>query len=517
MPDPMKTGSHATRLMTPLISVNQLSKRFPGVRALHEVRFDVMPGEVHALMGENGAGKSTLMKILAGVYTRDSGEMLFDGKPVDFTSPGEAQALGIGIIHQELQLMNHLTVAQNIFIGREPRKLMGLLLDEDKLNRDARDILARMHVNLDPRTVVGTLTVASQQMVEIAKALSFDSRVLIMDEPTSALNDAEIAELFRIIRQLKERGVGIVYISHKMDELKQIADRVTVLRDGEYVATVDAHETSVETIIGMMVGRTLTDLTSFLGGAHQGEVALDVRHLNAGPLVRDVSFTLHRGEILGFAGLMGAGRTEVARAVFGADPVESGEIFIKGAKVSIKKPSDAVKRGIGYLSEDRKRFGLATGMDVESNIVMSNLGNFLSGRVFLRRAKIRKRAAHFIKLLGIRTPSPVQPVRLLSGGNQQKIVIAKWLERDCDVLFFDEPTRGIDVGAKSEIYKLLRSLAQQGKAIVMISSELPEVLRMSDRIVVMCEGRITGELSSSEATQERIMQLATRRETLQAA
>ncbi|KXU96186.1 D-ribose transporter ATP-binding protein [Caballeronia megalochromosomata] len=503
--------------MTALITVNQLSKRFPGVRALHEVRFDVMPGEVHALMGENGAGKSTLMKILAGVYTRDSGEMLLDGKPVDFTSPREAQASGIGIIHQELQLMNHLTVAQNIFIGREPRKFMGLLLDENKLNEDARAILQRMHVNLDPRTIVGTLTVASQQMVEIAKALSFESRVLIMDEPTSALNDAEIAELFRIIRQLKERGAAIVYISHKMDELKQISDRVTVLRDGEYVATVNTQETSVETIIGMMVGRTLTDLTSFLGGAHQGEVALEVRHLNAGPLVRDVSFTLHRGEILGFAGLMGAGRTEVARAVFGADPVQSGEIIVKGVKAAISAPSDAVKLGIGYLSEDRKRFGLATGMDVESNIVMSNLGKFLAGRMFLRRAKIRKTAAHFIKLLAIRTPSAAQPARLLSGGNQQKVVIAKWLERDCDVLFFDEPTRGIDVGAKSEIYKLLRALAQQGKAIVMISSELPEVLRMSDRIVVMCEGRITGELSSREATQERIMQLATRRETLKAA
>ncbi|WP_244817353.1 sugar ABC transporter ATP-binding protein [Caballeronia sp. Lep1P3] len=503
--------------MTPLISVDKLSKRFPGVRALHEVQFELMPGEVHALMGENGAGKSTLMKILAGVYSRDSGEMQVDGKPVEFTSPREAQELGIGIIHQELQLMNHLTVAQNMFIGREPRKLLGLLLDEEKLNAQAQDILAHMHVKLDPRAVVEALTVASQQMVEIAKALSFESRVLIMDEPTSALNDAEIAELFRIIRQLRDRGVGIVYISHKMDELKQIADRVTVLRDGEYVGTVSVHDTSVETIIGMMVGRTLTDLTSFLGGANQGDVALEVKHLNAGPLVRDVCFTLRKGEILGFAGLMGAGRTEVARAVFGADPVESGEIIVKGAKASIKKPSDAVARGIGYLSEDRKRFGLATGMDVESNIVMSNLGKFLSGRVFLRRAKIRKTATHFIRLLGIRTPSATQPVRLLSGGNQQKIVIAKWLERDCDVLFFDEPTRGIDVGAKSEIYRLLRSLAEQGKAIVMISSELPEILRMSDRIVVMCEGRITGELSASEATQERIMQLATRRPTLQAA
>jgi ribose transport system ATP-binding protein len=503
--------------MTPLISVKRLSKSFPGVRALHEVQFELMAGEVHTLMGENGAGKSTLMKILAGVYTRDSGEILYDGQPVNFTSPREAQAMGVCIIHQELQLMNHLSVAQNIFIGREPRGRLGLFLDEDTLNAQASDILARMHVNLDPRAGVGSLTVASQQMVEIAKALSFDSRVLIMDEPTSALNDAEIAELFRIIRELKSRGVGIIYISHKMDELKQISDRVTVLRDGEYVATVSAVDTSVEAIIGMMVGRTLSDAAPSRNVAGEGEIALEVKNLNAGPLVREVSFTLRKGEILGFAGLMGAGRTEVARAVFGADPIESGEIHVKGAKAMIRSPSDAVTRGIGYLSEDRKRFGLATGMDVESNIVMSNLSKFLSFNFFLRRVQIRKTATHFISLLAIRTPSATQEVRLLSGGNQQKIVIAKWLERDCDVLFFDEPTRGIDVGAKSEIYKLLRSLADQGKAIVMISSELPEILRMSDRVVVMCEGRITGELSAVEATQERIMQLATQRETLKAA
>ncbi|XUW89413.1 sugar ABC transporter ATP-binding protein [Burkholderia sp. M6-3] len=503
--------------MTPLISVKKLSKSFPGVRALHDVQFDLVEGEVHALMGENGAGKSTLMKILAGVYTRDSGEILLGGQPVELQSPRDAQAAGIGIIHQELQLMNHLTVAQNIFIGREPRGRLGLFLDEDKLNAKAREILSRMHVNLDPRAMVGNLTVASQQMVEIAKALSFDSRVLIMDEPTSALNDAEIAELFRIIRELKQRGVGIVYISHKMDELKQIADRVTVLRDGEYVATAAAADTSVEAIIGMMVGRTLNDVAPAGRAASQGEIALEVRNLQAGPLVRDVSFTLRKGEILGFAGLMGAGRTEVARAVFGADPVESGEIFVKGAKASIRTPSDAVAHGIGYLSEDRKRFGLATGMDVESNIVMSNLRNFLSLNFFLRRARMRRRASHFINLLAIRTPSAAQQVRLLSGGNQQKIVIAKWLERDCDVLFFDEPTRGIDVGAKSEIYKLLRSLADEGKAIVMISSELPEILRMSDRVVVMCEGRITGELPAEQATQERIMHLATQRQTLKAA
>ncbi|SEA17328.1 sugar ABC transporter ATP-binding protein [Paraburkholderia sartisoli] len=505
--------------MIPLVSVNRLSKSFPGVRALHEVQFELMAGEVHALMGENGAGKSTLMKILAGVYTRDSGDILHDGQPVEFMSPREAQAMGVGIIHQELQLMNHLTVAQNMFIGREPRGRLGLFLDEDKLNAQAREILTSMHLRLDPRAMVGSLTVASQQMVEIAKALSFDSRVLIMDEPTSALNDAEIAELFRIIRQQRDRGVGIIYISHKMDELKQIADRVTVLRDGEYVATVSARDTSVEAIIGMMVGRTLTDVapTPRTADKDTGEVALEVKHLTAGALVKDVSFTLRKGEILGFAGLMGAGRTEVARAVFGADPVESGEILVHGVKAAIRKPSDAVAHGIGYLSEDRKRFGLATGMDVESNIVMSNLRKFLSLNFFLRRARIRRTASHFIDLLSIRTPSATQQVGLLSGGNQQKVVIAKWLERDCDVLFFDEPTRGIDVGAKSEIYKLLRSLAGQGKAIVMISSELPEILRMSDRIVVMCEGRITGELPAVDATQERIMQLATQRETLKAA
>jgi ribose transport system ATP-binding protein len=503
--------------MTALISIKNLSKNFPGVKALSGVHFELMAGEVHALMGENGAGKSTLMKILAGVYTKDSGEILYDGRPVSFTGPRDAQAVGIGIIHQELQLMNHLTVAQNIFIGREPRGRFGVFLDEEKLNAKAREILERMNLNLDPRAVVGSLTVAKQQMVEIAKALSFDSRVLIMDEPTSALNEAEIADLFRIIRELRARGVGVVYISHKMDELKQISDRVTVLRDGEYVATVLTAATSVETIIGMMVGRTLTDASHSERLEAGGEIALDVRNLNCGPLVRDVSFVLHKGEILGFAGLMGAGRTEVARAVFGADRVSSGEILVNGAKAAIRSPSQAVARGIGYLSEDRKRFGLATGMDVESNVVMSNLKNFLSLGFFLRKFKIRETAVRFVNLLSIRTPSTTQEVRLLSGGNQQKIVIAKWLARDCDILFFDEPTRGIDVGAKSEIYKLLRSLAEQGKAIVMISSELPEILRMSDRIVVMCEGRITGEVLAKDATQELIMQLATRREAAVAA
>ena len=503
-------------MAVPLISVQQLCKSFPGVRALHDVSFDLVAGEVHAVMGENGAGKSTLMKILAGIYRKDTGDISYNGEPVDFSSPREAQAVGIGIIHQELQLMNHLTVAQNIFIGREPTKAFGLLLDDDRLNRQAAELLAHMNLSLDPRTVVGGLTVARQQMVEIAKALSFNSRVLIMDEPTAALNNLEIAELFKMIRELKARGVGIIYISHKMDELKQISDRVTVLRDGEYVATVPTAGTAIETIIGMMVGRALGD-ARIEGAAPPGDIALEVRGLNCGPLVRDISFTLRKGEILGFAGLMGAGRTEVARAIFGADAAPSGDILVNGRKVSIRTPGHAVANGIGYLSEDRKRFGLATGMDVESNVVMSNLGKYLAMTFLLKKRAIRDTTGRFIRVLNIRTPSATQEVRLLSGGNQQKIVVAKWLDRDCDILFFDEPTRGIDIGAKNEIYRLLRSLADQGKAIVMISSELPEVLRMSDRIIVMCEGRITGELSPQQATQERIMQLATQRETTKAA
>jgi ribose transport system ATP-binding protein len=501
---------------SPVITVEGVSKTFPGVRALSDVRFELAPGEVHALMGENGAGKSTLMKILAGVYEKDAGTIVYNGREVHFTNPRDAQAAGIGIIHQELQLMNHLTVAQNIFIGREPKRAFRLLLDEDKLNRQAAALLEHMGLKIDPRTNVGGLTVAKQQMVEIAKALSYNSRVLIMDEPTAALNNAEIAELFKMIRELTARGVGVVYISHKIDELKQISDRVTVLRDGEYVGTVPTATTSIDTIISMMVGRTLADVSRDGERQYSDDLALEVRNLNCAPLVKNVSFSLRRGEILGFAGLMGAGRTEVARAVFGADKVQSGEIVVKGRKVAIRTPTDAVASGIGYLSEDRKRFGLAVGMDVAANTVMANLGKYLSLRFFLRKGEIAEDVEKFVKLLGIRTPSIAQEVGLLSGGNQQKVVVAKWLDRDCDILFFDEPTRGIDVGAKAEIHRLLKRLADQGKSIVMISSELPEILRMSDRIIVMCEGRITGELTPEEATQERIMQLATQRETMAA-
>ncbi|HEV2011681.1 MAG TPA: sugar ABC transporter ATP-binding protein [Candidatus Limnocylindria bacterium] len=488
-----------------------VSKDFPGVHALKECRFDLRPGEVHALVGENGAGKSTLMKILAGVYRMDAGKIRLKGSAVDIANPRAAQQLGISIIHQELSLMPNLTVAQNIFIGREPRGRLPFTLDERELNRQARALFERLHLAVEPQTKVANLTVARQQMVEIAKALSYRAAVVIMDEPTAALTDTEIDELFRIIRKLRDDGVGVVHISHRLEELKRISDRVTVMRDGQYIATVETKDASLERIISMMVGRTIYEGAPEIPETASPAVVLDVRGLNRGRLVRDVSFSVRRGEILGIAGLVGAGRTEVARAVFGADHVDSGTIEVNGRPAHIKTPADAVRLGIGYLSEDRKRYGLALGMDVEANIVLATLGKFLRAlwRVDFRRT--RSTAEQRVQRLGIKTPSLRQKVRNLSGGNQQKVVIAKWLTADTDVLIFDEPTRGIDVGAKSEIYHLLNELARQGKAIIMISSELPEILRMSHRIVVMCEGRITGELSGAEATQEKIMTFATMR------
>lgn len=495
---------------SPVVELHGIGKSFPGVRALHNARLDLRAGEVHALMGENGAGKSTLMKILTGVYQPDAGEIRVDGAPVAVPTPHAAQALGISIIHQELYLMNHLTAAQNIFIGREPRKGFGLFVDEDRMNRDAAEIFRRMKVDIDPAAEVGEMTVARQQLVEIAKALSYNARVLIMDEPTSALNETEVEHLFAIIDDLKARGVGVVYITHKMDEVKRIADRVTVMRDGQYIDTLPAAETPMSTIIQLMVGRELADQHRAGGHGTQDEV-LRVVGLNRGTVIRNVGFTLNRGEILGFAGLMGAGRTEVARAIFGADPIDGGEIHVHGRRCRIGTPMDAVRNGIAYLSEDRKHFGLVTGMSVRDNVTMASWPRFTSRAGFMRDGALRTVAAEYVEKLRVKTPSVEQETRLLSGGNQQKVVIAKWLLRDCDILIFDEPTRGIDVGAKAEIYRLLEGLAQQGKAIIVISSELPEVLRLSHRIAVMCEGRITGELNGKTATQEEIMTLATQR------
>ncbi|AWB50659.1 D-xylose ABC transporter ATP-binding protein (plasmid) [Gemmobacter aquarius] len=499
--------------MTDLIRLTAIDKRFPGVHALKAVGFDLQPGEVHALMGENGAGKSTLMKVLSGVYQPDSGTITVGGTDVTLANPRAAQSLGIGMIHQELALMNDLTVAQNIFIGREPRRSFGRL-DEPALNRAAAEIFASMNITIDPRAEVSTLSVAQSQMVEIAKALSHRSRILIMDEPTAALNDREVSELFAIITRLRGEGVGIVYISHKMDEIKRIADRVTVMRDGAFVGTVDASATPIATIISMMVGRDLDSTPAAIPDLTAAPVALEVKNLSRGRAVRDVSFSLKAGEILGFAGLMGAGRTEVARLIFGADRRDGGEIIVHGKTASIASPQDAVAAGIGYLSEDRKHLGLALGLDVRANIALPNLRRFKNGFGVVNDTALGKTARDYIDQLAIRTPSERQEVRLLSGGNQQKVVLAKWLLRDCDILIFDEPTRGIDIGAKSEIYRLLTSLAEQGKAIIVISSELPEVLRLSHRIAVMSEGRLTGILPGGTATsQEEIMHLATLRQS----
>ena len=500
-----------------IVALRGISKAYAGVCALEGVDLELARGEVHALVGENGAGKSTLMKILGGIVARDAGTLLVDGRPVEIPDPRAAQAAGICIVHQELNLMNHLTAAQNIFIGREPRGRLGLFLDEAKLDRAAARLFERIHLRLDPRAVVGDLTVARQQMVEIAKALSFESRVLVMDEPTAALNPREVDDLFRVIDQLRADGVAIVYISHKMDELQRIADRVTVLRDGRRIATQAMADTDLPAIISMMVGRQLEAFERRASAPTSNDVVLDVRGLTRGHAIRDVSFTLRRGEILGFAGLMGAGRTEVARAVFGADPIDAGEIRVRGVPVRIRTPRHAVAHGIGYLSEDRKRFGLATGLDVATNITLASMPSMVRAGGLLDRAAIRAAADTFVRRLAIKTPSIEQAVRLLSGGNQQKIVIAKWLLRDCDILFFDEPTRGIDVGAKAEIYRLLEALADEGKAIVVISSELPEILRLAHRVLVMCEGRVTGELAPADATQEAIMRLATRRDVALAA
>jgi ribose transport system ATP-binding protein len=494
-----------------LVLMKGIDKSFPGVHALDHCEFELRAGEVHALVGENGAGKSTLMKILAGVYSKDDGVILFKGQEVEIPTPRTAQDLGISMIHQELNLMGHLTVAQNIFIGREPRTRIRFVLDEKAINKQAKDLLDIIHLDLDPRMKVSKLSIAKQQMVEITKALSFNSEVLIMDEPTAALTESEIEELFSIIRKLKEQGVGIVYISHRLEELKVISDRITVMRDGHYIDTVLTEETTRDEIISMMVGRTIYETAPELPENANMEHILEVKDINRSNVLQDISFDLNKGEILGFAGLMGAGRTEVARAVFGADPIDSGEIYIHGIKVQIKSPGDAVAHGIGYLSEDRKRYGLSLKQDVETNVVMASYDKFLGLVGWVKTKETSSTAEKYVNALAIKTPSIKQLVKNLSGGNQQKVVIGKWLTADTEILIFDEPTRGIDVGAKSEIYKLLNDLAAQGKSIIMISSELPEILRMSHRIVVMCEGRITGVLSAEEADQESIMQLATQR------
>ena len=492
-----------------ILTMEGIDKSFPGVHALDHVNLEVRRGEVHALMGENGAGKSTLMKVLTGIYTKDSGTITYEGKEVEFHGPKEAQEAGIVIVHQELNMMNHLTVAQNIFIGREFMK--GGIIDDAKMNEESKKLFEQLGIKIDPTEKMGNLTVGKQQMCEIAKAISHKAKVIIFDEPSAALTEAEIEELFKIIRDLRDKQLGIVYISHRMDEIKVITDRVTVMRDGGYVGTLITKDCTKDDIINMMVGRVIyEDPKTKSMVPPDAPVVLKVEHLNAGKMVQDVSFELHKGEILGFSGLMGAGRTETARALFGADPKESGDIYVNGKKVDIKSPKDAVALGIGYLSEDRKRYGIVVDKSVAENSTMAHLKNFVKG-LFIDKKKEVAATQDYIKRLNTKTPSTDQLVVNLSGGNQQKVVLAKWLVKDCDILIFDEPTRGIDVGAKSEIYHLMNELVAQGKSIIMISSEMTEILRMSDRIVVMCEGKKTAEIDIAQATQESIMHAATLR------
>lgn len=492
----------------PLLQARAVTKRFPGVLALDEVGLTVHPGQVHALVGENGAGKSTLMKILSGIYRPDAGQIWLRGEPVRIASPKQTQRLGISTIHQELGLMPDLTVEQNVFFGREPYAGTRFNLAPRAMRRRTEELLDRVGLALRPGDRVGDLTIATQQMVEIAKALAFDARVLIMDEPTAALTERETEALFRVMADFISPHTAIIYISHRMDEIKRVADAVTVLRDGRWIATTPADQISVAEVIEQMVGRSLeTDARPEPHDA-SAPVRLKVEGLATEDLLREVSLEVRCGEILGLAGLVGAGRTETARAIIGADPRSAGRIEVGGQPVEISSPADAVRHSIAYLSEDRKRYGLLLDKSLVENIALPSYGRWSRGIVVNDDAAVQT-AERFIEQLRIKTPSPWQEVQYLSGGNQQKVVLAKWLARDCDVLIIDEPTRGIDVGAKEEIYRLLEDLAAQGKAIIVISSEIPEVLRLAHRVAVMWEGRIAGVLPAAEASQTAIMALAT--------
>lgn len=490
-----------------IVKMDHICKTFPGVKALDDVSFNLKPGEVMALLGENGAGKSTLMKILSGVYTKDEGTILIDGKEVPIMNQKVASEKGIAIIHQELNMCHHLTIAENMFLGREPLKHG--LIDTKKMNSDAKELLLKLGVDIDPTTITGELQVSKQQMVEIAKALSINAKVLIMDEPTSALTAREIEELFTIIRQLKESGCGIVYISHRLEELAHITDRVTIMRDGHYITSGNFKDFTMDEIIANMVGREIKEKYPHVD-CPAGETVFEVKNLNAGRLVRDISFSVRKGELVGIAGLMGAGRTETTRAIFGADQKESGKIFVEGKEVFIRNPKDAIKNGIVLAPEDRKKDGLCTKLPVRENISLPNLDGLTGKNLVINSRKENDMSQKAIKDMNIKLPHAEVNAETLSGGNQQKVVVGKWLAGNSKLVMFDEPTRGIDVAAKVEIYHLMNQLKENGIGCLFVSSELPEVIGVADRIIVMCDGRITGELSREEATQEKVLALATR-------
>ena len=488
-----------------IVSMKGICKTFPGVKALDNVDFELRSGEVMALLGENGAGKSTLMKILSGVYTKDGGTLKVNGTEYEHMNPKLAQHVGVAIIHQELNMCKHLSVVENMFLGRELIK--NGTLDNAKMEAEAKKVLNSLGMDIDPRHIVGDMSVSKQQMVEIAKALSINAKILIMDEPTSSLTAREIEELFKIIKQLRENGCGIVYISHRLEELKEIVDRVTIMRDGKYISSANFADVSMNKIISDMVGREITEQFPRVS-CKKGEKIFEVKNLNAGRMVRNINISLYEGEIVGLAGLMGAGRTETTRAIFGADPKTSGEIILDGKTLDIKCPMDAIKAGVVLAPEDRKKDGLCTGLSIRHNLALPNLDYICNIFGVINSRREDDLCTKAVENLRIKTPNVEVNSGTLSGGNQQKVVVGKWLARDSRVVIFDEPTRGIDIGAKVEIYNLMNELKKNGIAVMFISSEMPELMGIADRIMVMCDGRITGELSVEEATQEEIMIMA---------
>ena len=489
-----------------VLEVVDVRKEFPGVLALDNVQLKIRPGTVHALMGENGAGKSTLMKVIAGIYQPDQGEVRLRGEPVTLETPLKAQESGVAMIHQELLLMNSMTVSENIWIRREPRNSFGLI-DHDRMRGMTVELFDRLNIRLNPDAEISTLSVANRQMVEIAKAVSFNSDVLIMDEPTSAITETEVAHLFEIIRDLRKRGIGIVYITHKMNELFEIADEFSVFRDGKYIGTHLSSEVTRDDIIKMMVGREVSQMFP-KEEVEIGDVLLSVKNLSLEGVFHDISFDVRKGEILGLAGLVGAGRSNVAETIFGVTPATSGQIFIEGEEVNIKNPHDAIRQGMAFLTEDRKETGCFLPLDIQENVQSAVLHDNYVNNGFVDHAALEKESAELCKKLRVKTPSMHEVIENLSGGNQQKVLIARWLLTHPRILILDEPTRGIDVGAKSEIHALISQLAHKGVAVIMISSELPEVLGMSDRVLVMHEGRCTGILDRDEADQVSVMSLA---------
>ena len=493
-----------------IVEMEHINKSFPGVKALDDVSFCLRAGEVMALLGENGAGKSTLMKILSGVYQKDSGTIHIFGKEVQDLNPKKAQELGVAIIHQELNLCGHLTVAENIFLGHETMK-KGLLSDKE-MRLKAKKVLDELNMDISADAVVGDLAVSKQQMIEIAKALSINAKILIMDEPTSALTSKEIEDLFVIIRKLTSQGMGIVYISHRLEELQHIVDRITIMRDGKYITSMDFKDTSLQAIITNMVGREIKEKFPRVSCV-RGRKILEVKHLNAGNMVKDINLELFEGEIVGIAGLMGAGRTETTRAIFGVDSKESGEIILDGETIHINNPMDAIRAGIVLAPEDRKKDGLCTKLSIRENVGLPNL-DFLSNRFgVIKRKKEEKITMEAVEDLKIKVASIENNADSLSGGNMQKVVVGKWLARKSRVVIFDEPTRGIDVGAKVEIYHLMNDLKKQGIGVMFVSSEMPEVIGISDRVIVMCDGRITGVFSTDEVSQDLILECATKFES----